>query len=406
MSRLLLAWALFASVAAAGIEAPLGPYARPGIPLPIRADEAGDGDVGGWPYRFGEGWTVVHVPALPCRIRSGGSELVMKEVPEGVRLVGVVGSLPPVTIPGLLAVEIRLDGAEMKYGRCFDVFDRVVVAPDAGLARPAELALVHWFRSGGDLVIIGPPTGETGGEPGNPRRARTVQEALKLAPQEVVFPRPDNGGREFYDLVRAPQGQEPAAGSARWIVLGASLTMALQILLAARGWIGGRALLSGLMTVALLAGVLSAARPRAEFVPLAVGEFVVVYRGGEFSRAERYRIYVATGPGAEVERDPAAVPCFYRSPGDPWWSAAEGPIQIPRDQQRLVRVAATQFRMHTGTPWGQVPEETRRSRALRRLLSKLAPVGWEVVAFDGIGAPRPAAGKIPSLLRVELAPVR
>jgi len=383
MIRIALALLVLGAFAQAEVELPLGPYARLGVPVLVRA--RGDVEVSGWRFSI-SGTGLIHPPTLPATIEGEGSAR-LEPVPEGTLLVGVLGSYPTALEEqfGRPVRLVSLDpaGDWLEYPAALAVFDRLLTTP---AVRLDERGLRSLAFHGGQVDLA------------------DWDEVADIDWSAPSVPQAGNVWPEIYDLVRAPEGPEQAAWAARWVVLGIVLAMGVQLLLAGLGWIERRNTLIGLALVALLGGVLGLWRPRAEFTPLAGGAIEIVYRDGIHARVRRFEIAVSTGPGAAVGRDPGATPCFYRSPGQPWWARPGDPVPVPEGQQRLFLTE----KPTVVEPGRLEPDRPEADRSLQRLLRRVAPAGsgWEVAGWSRIRAPRPLKDAIPLLGRVEVAPVR
>ena len=161
---LFLAWCL---PAVGEVEAPFGRFARPGVPVPVYSSDPGSVTVdGGWTaWLVSGGIATVFVPRVPCRIRDGeGAELLAFEaVPDGVFLVGVVGTVPDTAqelIGEAAGRRVLLQPIERDRlpddWRAYDLFDLVIVAAaPARLKAGADKALVDWAHAGGRVAALG-----------------------------------------------------------------------------------------------------------------------------------------------------------------------------------------------------------------------------------------------------------
>ena len=70
MIRIALALLVLGAFAQAEVELPLGPYARLGVPVLVRA--RGDVEVSGWRFSI-SGTGLIHPPTLPATIEGEGS---------------------------------------------------------------------------------------------------------------------------------------------------------------------------------------------------------------------------------------------------------------------------------------------------------------------------------------------
>jgi hypothetical protein len=271
------------------VSSPLGPDARPGVPVALVVKGEAEIVVDGWRYP-GEPLTVVYPATLPCTVRAAdGRELLRLEpVPKDTLLVGLEDGASLPDAPGRLSTPIRTAGLAAEDWPCLDVFDHVI-APRSGPALEA------WVWAGGTVTRPG--------EPADPR----VLPAL----------RPGNRGRPVYDVMPSPEAESAAARTMRLVVWGAGTVMALQVLLLRR-----RRFAAGLVGVALVGAVVGFVRTRADYDPVLVTRIHVHYEGGTWFRERIYTAYAAASP-TSFEAPARGVPVFYRAPGDPWWPAAD-----------------------------------------------------------------------------------
>jgi hypothetical protein len=315
-----LAWLLLlgASVAGAELDVPLGPYARPGTPVLLRSDTAREIAIDGWRFALERGMTWVHPPRVPCVVRdpTGRELLSLAPVPADVRLVGVVGDVPPDLGTNVRAVRIRPHGMRAQHWRALDLFDRVLVTGPIARDAPWLSALTEWVRAGGSLVA-----------PQNPLPLGTglgrVHAGVEGAGPvlEPRIPRPGNVRPDVYELVPPPAARSPALRAARWIVTGAGAALALQVVLAALGLMRRRLFWAGVGLVALLGGAVGIVRTRADYTPVARGRIEVAYCGGGVERRRTYLVFVHAGPHAAAPVAAAHTPILFRAGGDPWWTA-------------------------------------------------------------------------------------
>jgi len=369
---------LGASVAAAEPEALLGPYARPGTPVLFRSDTACEVVIDEWRFALEPGVTWVHPPRVPCvvRDREGRELLSLAAVPRDVRLVGVVGDVPPDLGAGVRAVRIRPEGMQQEHWRALDLFDRILVT--GPIARGARWlpALTEWVRAGGALVAAENPLpvgSGLGSVHGDLASAGPVREPR--------IPRPGNVRPDVYELVPPPASRSRALRAARWIVTGAGAALGLQIVLAAFGLLRRRSFLVGVGLVALAGGAVGVVRTGADYTPVARGLIEVAYFGGGVERRRSYLVFVHAGQGAVAPVAAAHTPILYRAGGDPWWTTPGRGATLGAGMTRIFLVeevlAGAATRLDGGGPppavfWAR--EGPRRGRASAAAGPEAAPL--------------------------------
>jgi len=383
---------LGASVVAAEVEAPLGPYARPGTPVLLRSDTVREVDIDGWRFVIERGVTWVHPPRVPCvvRDREGRELLSLAAVPEDVRLVGVVGDVPPDLGAGVRAVQIRPQGLRARHWRALDLFDRVLLT--GPVARDAAWlpALSDWVRAGGSLVA--PKTLLPIGSGLGSVHVRLEDAGPVLEPR---IPRPGNVRPDLYDLVPPPSPRSPALRAARWIVIGACAALGLQVVLAALGLIRRRSFWAGVALVALLGGAVGLVRTRADYTPVAWGRIEVAYLGGGVERQRTYLVFLGVGPHAVAPVAAAHTPILFRAGGDPWWASPARGATLGAGVTRIFLVEEVLPGSGSGLHGkGPLPAEFWRREGPRRGRAR-ADAGPEA-------APVADPGEFPMLKRVEV----
>jgi hypothetical protein len=273
------------------VSAPLGPYARPGVPVPLVVDAKARGmtdylEVDGQRYFLLRPVTLVHPAALPCRVSdASGKELLRLEpVPEGRTLVGTTGAGDDAA-DGPLRVQIDLRALGALHWPCLDLFD-VVEAPGEAIAD-------RWHKAGGGRI---PRTGN-------------------------VLP-------EVYDGLPAPVPAARVWPTARLFLLAFALVLAAQLLLRAR--------LGPLAAVALAATLLGAVVTRQKYDPLARARIEIVYRPAASgpARVRMFDALSAVGPGARADAPEGAGPVFYQS-GNTGWFRDDGSYSLEPGVTRL-----------------------------------------------------------------------
>lgn len=374
-----------AAAARAGVEAPLGPYVRPGVPVVVRTTEPMLLDVDGWAYRV-EAEGVIHPARVPCTVRDAGGEVVLRleAVPAGARIVGVIGSAP-----GLFGRDARVIPIELPDAwRALDLFDVVV------LSGPADWTpvLTTWVRGGGTVLLLAgrdPLDGDLG-------LGAVVRRAQDVAPRRV--PRAGNTRPGVYDLVNPPAGAPPALGSARWVVWGACLAFAVEFVLAALGLLRRRLLLGGLALVAVAGGLVGLVRPRADYTPVACGDLVVSWYQGGWERRQTYRAYTRVGAGARAPEAGPDTPILFGANTSSWWGDPGGGARLG---EGIIRIYLHE-EVRRGRPALEVVDPPRSPRLQAGLIGGLDPL-WRVATTPGLGAPEADPERIPVLGRVEVA---
>lgn len=273
------------------VTAPLGPYARPGVPVPLVVKGETEIVVEGWRYAA-EPLTIVHPPVVPCVVRNAaGKELLRLEaVPDKTLLVGVEGAVPPdyaARIPRPDGYDVRAVSIDPTHKVGLGLFDRVVTR-DRLQAEPKELK-----------------------PPARPRRGN-------IAPA-------------VYDLIPEPAGASGALLAARLIGIAAAIVMAIQILLYGRGLVSARFARWSLGFVAVVGALAGAAGAYSEYTPVFEARIVIRGTPNDFA----YRCFGALGPGAEIVPGRSWTPLFYRSAGQPWWTDGTRRMSIPPGVLRL-----------------------------------------------------------------------
>jgi hypothetical protein len=383
---------LGASVVAAELEAPLGPYARPGTPVLLGSDTVREVDIDGWRFVLERGVTWVHPPRVPCvvRDREGRELLSLAAVPNDVRLVGVVGDVPPNLGAGVRAVQIRPQAMRARHWRALDLFDRVLVTGPADRDAPWLLALTEWVRAGGSLVAPNNPLPVGTGLGSVHARAADAGPVL-----EPRIPRPGNVRPDVYDLVAPPAPRSPALRAARWIVIGACAALGLQVMLAALGFIRRRSFWAGVALVAVLGGAVGLVRTRADYTPVAWGRIEVAYLGGGVERRRTYLVFLGVGPHAVAPVAAAHTPVLFRAGGDPWWASPARGATLGAGMTRIFlveEILSGSGSALRGT--GPLPAEFWRREGPRR--------GRARAAAGPEAAPVADPGEFPVLRRVEV----
>jgi hypothetical protein len=376
---------LLASAAAAEVEAPLGPFARPGVPVLLRSASPVVVDLDGWTFRV-EGTTPVFPPALPCVVRVDGDE-VLRLVERPDRLVGVIGDPPPGGL-GAGFVQVRPIALADGCWRALDHFDGIVVQGGVRGDEPWFPCVAQWVLAGGSLAVE------------DARRLFPEGTGLGAAADRVEdlppprIPAPGNVRPDVYDLVGEVSRRSPPFRAARWIVLGAALAMALQILVAMRGRMRARALVVGLAATAVLGAGAGILRTRADYTPVARGRLEISWFAGGVERVRTYLVYRDAGPGAEAPRAPDALPVLFGRNRAPWWRGPGEEVDVGEGVTRVFLVEEVRRApAPPPLPSGEPPRDLwARERPLR---------GEARAGATPPGRPE-ATAEAPLLLRVEV----
>lgn len=255
----------------AEVSAPLGPYARPGVPVLLVTKGETELVIEGWRYKA-EPLTIVHPPFLPCTVHNAeGKELLRLEQVPPRKLIGTTGSGFDLE-GGPMQVHIEVAMFPGVYWRCLDVFDEVV-----GTAPMIDA----WKRAGGDREI----------------------------------PRVGNIAPDVYDLVDMPVGASPAWGTARLVIVVTSVVLGALVLL--------RAHLGLIALVAVFGAAAGLLAPRAEFDAEVATELEILYHLPGSTRRRVFTAHTAVAGNAHVTPHPQSVPLFYRAAADPWWNGVD-----------------------------------------------------------------------------------
>ncbi|MHC4940739.1 MAG: hypothetical protein ACYTHK_17500 [Planctomycetota bacterium] len=257
------------------VELPLGPFARPGVPVLMTSEQPEEVDLAGWVWLV-DGPTEVSPPQLPCAL-PGGS---LQPAPE--RLVGVIGKADEGE------VSIRL--VKGMSWRPLDLFDEIRY----GEVEPWEREILErWEKS----------------RQGVPRTGNVLPEVYDLAPGRGV----GSASMLLARLVGA------AMGGAICILL----------LLGGRGSIAARPTLVFCGLIVLVGGGMGAWLTHRAAQPFSEARIVVHYP----DRTRVFRMFRAEWDGAAMPA-PRGVPFFYRGAGEPWW---DGGDRVVRADEGIIR---------------------------------------------------------------------
>ena len=352
---------MIAALLLLAVELPLGPFARPGVPVLLDSATPVEVDLAGWKWRV-EGPTEVAPPQLPCTIALPEGSLEVRAPADGRILVGSLRA------GGSDAVPIRL--VRGMGWQPLDLFDRIVV----GECEPWERAILEaWARAGGDVAF-------------------PDQEAAPARPLPV--PRAGDVLPEIYDLATARGVGSRSFSVARRIAAGLAAVLLLLLLAGARGRLGARPVVTFSLVVGLTGGTVGAWLTQREAEPFSSARVVIHYPG----RTRTFTMVRAEWDGAAMPA-PAGVPFFYRGAGDPWWADGDRVLRAGEGIVRgFVRDAEATEPVREGS--------TERRRILDRIFRSQLPKGaeprwwWGPEAFHG-GAESPTA-----LLEIEAGAVR
>jgi len=312
-----------------GIDAPLGPYARPGVPVLLRSDVPATVDLDGWLFRI-DGTTPVFPPAVPCVVRGeDGREILRLEDPGDRPLTGVLGDVPPDLEGG---VAVRPAALAAGGWRALDLFDALLVTGPVRGDEPWFPCVAEWVHAGGSLAVAGSrrlfPEGAGLGAVADRR------EDLPLP----RIPRPGNVRPDVYGLVGRVAASSPPFRHARWILVGTLIACALQTLLVRLGRLPAWALVLGLGAIVIAAAILAAVRTRADYTPTARGRIEVSYFGNGIERRRSYLVYLHAGPGASAPRTSDALPVLFGGNRTPWWRGVGEEVPVEEDIIRIFLV--------------------------------------------------------------------
>ncbi|MEE8107388.1 MAG: hypothetical protein V3T86_17775 [Planctomycetota bacterium] len=341
MRALLVLWLSTVALADAGItvEAPLGPYARPGVPLALRSTIDVTVSIDGWTYRLRDGeMTYVRVSRTPCAVvdASGAVLLELDAVPENTRLVLLLGAGPDNLAAGLKgadgepvkAVHVR-EGDVPGLWNSLDLFDRVYLLQESRRDR----ALEKWGRGGGDVAGGGGDPKEVLARAGPVRPLRVARAASA---------RPDL----YKDLPPAEVAPD-ALDQARLVVLGSGIAFGLLILGGALFRVDRRLLLGMGALVGIAGAGLGAVLPERVDRPVAAGRIEEVFVLDGHVRRRIYRVAVTLRPGLAPMPGPGEQPVPFLERGGAWW---ESPGTAGSAEPGMTRIFVTEHVEPAGGP--------------------------------------------------------
>lgn len=306
------------------VEAPLGPFARPGVPLALRSDATQTLSLDGWPCRVQAGVTSYAAPPRGrCTLRdsSGAEQLRFEEPPGDLLLVGVAGT-PPAGFEIEGARVVPLDTAHLPdLWRAYDLFDRVIVlgAPDP---RTRE-ALALWARMGGSLLAVAGPEDypSAAGGLGEAHFGDDLSGLLRAAgpPRPLRIPRAGNVRPDLYTLP-APAPPLEAARRARLLVLAFSTAAGFLLVLGASGRLARRALFGALAVLAASAAGLSWPVVHGMHRPVHRFEIEARWQEGGAARLRTYVVYELYKSYESHRVNDPGIPVLFRAAAldTPW----------------------------------------------------------------------------------------
>ncbi|MHC4450691.1 MAG: hypothetical protein ACYS0E_11250 [Planctomycetota bacterium] len=309
------------------VELPLGPFARPGVPVLLTSDAPVDVNLSGWIWRV-DGPTEVAPPQLPCSLPGGSLELAPAE------LVGVIGKAKQ----GEVAIRL----VKGMSWRPLDLFSEIRY----GEVEPWEREILEaWEASRASVSFAG----------------NVLPEVYDLAPGRGV----GSTSMLFARLVAAAMGG----------------ALCLLLLLAGRGSLAARPAIVFCALIALVGGSMGAWLTRRGAEPFTEARIVIHYPG----RTRVFRMFRAEWDGAEMVA-PEGVPFFYRGAGDPWWAGSD---RILRADEGIIR--GFQIDLPVTEPVRAGDSEPRRLlRKLLRRHAPSGAWWWGLEAFQaGPDAVRP-----------------
>ncbi len=383
---------LWLGLLCASPEWPLGPYARPGVPLPVHSAGPAQVDLHGWRSRVeGLGW--VHPLRLPAEAPGPLA------VPEGRRLVGVWGDLPADLLAELAtdAIVVRIDLTRLDAGawRALDLFDRLYATRRTV---EGDALLTAWVRAGGLAGVVG----EIGPVAGLGRLFTAPDADQLINAGRAVADRPAArlpAARPWiYDLVGPPRGGGRALRTARWIVAVFGLGVLAHLLLAHLGRMGRSLLFAGIGVLTVAATGIALLRAEADYRPAARGriEIEIAAPGSPGVRRRIYEVFSGVAPRAEVFREPLWTPVPYRSLAEPWWRTSDG--------REFLSEGVTHIYLRE--EWVEPAEAAPTEAAPPGLALREFGEGWSVSGSMSDPFPVADAGPVPLLGRFRAVPLR
>jgi len=306
------------------VEAPLGPFARPGVPIPLASDAERDAALDGLRIRLRAGVTLVAAPRVPCELRDARGEPLLRllPAPSDALLVGVVGPHPAdlaARIGGPVRVVALEAAALVEAWPCYDLFDRVYVS-DASVPERARAALVAWARAGGSLASVGDPNAWRGAGDGlgsfYAGRDLIGLLAASGAVEPLRAPRAGNVRPDVYALWPGAEVSAEPIRAGRRALLAASAALAGTLLVGALGRADPRLLLAAILAVALLGSALGLVLSGRAYDPVARGRVELSFEGaGSWRRVRVFRFEEALGAGAPASLREGEIPLLFAAGG-------------------------------------------------------------------------------------------
>jgi len=387
MDRILAALLLTACAALAGVDAPLGPFARPGVPTALASDVAREVDAYGWRFALRAGTTVVALPRLPCDVHEPSGALLLRlgEVPAERLLVGVVGRYSGAFVerlgPNVVVVPLEPERLVDRW-QPYDLFDRLYVAR-TDLPEAVRRALADWACAGGSLCAVDAETLFPGAGRGiGEVVAGSDLDDLAIRAGAVVahpVPRLGNVRPDVYALWERPaipRGPLAAARTVAWSSAGACA--ALLLLGVAARW--PRRLVLGCAAVVALAGAcLGTLLPSAAYSPAVEATAAVQFEGRETGRLRRWRFVEAVGSGAEVATAEGDVPLLFRRGDAPWErTVPKGVVRVFLRDEILPPPADALGAGDSPAPGGRRPAEAAAPWTVRGAAGAPPSITWRL----------------------------
>ncbi len=323
--------------AVAEVSAPLGPYARPGIPLPLHSDEDTTVSVDGWTYRLrANEITYVAPMRAPCSVRDEkGNELLRLEaVPAGFMLAAWIGDGPEDLATRMKGLDdqgvvlVRLKPNKVVLWRAYDLFDRVYTLH-------LDVFLERWAVAGGSVATTG--RSEDALRIGELVQAADPDGLIALAGpvRPLRVPRPRASRPDLYKALLPPEISPAALEAGRLVVLVAALAAAVLVLAGAFLRVERRFLLAGLGLVAVAGSVTGRIHTAAADDPLAVGRIEETFVVDLLERRRTYKVVTTLRAVPAPMPEPWETPVPFRSNPGPWWEEPGVPPNLGAGMTRI-----------------------------------------------------------------------
>jgi hypothetical protein len=413
--RVALGLVALVGAAAAADPAPLGRYARPGVPIALRAEGPREVTVGGWTFPLATGVSYVFTPTVPClvRDRAGRQLWSFEAVPHDVFLLGLVGPRPALLEEQLepavgRPVQVETLHAEHLVGswRAYDLFDLVLVArPATSLTPEVRKALVDWAHAGGRVAVAGrkhayPGAGGGLGWFGFGADADDLLRAFLRAPRPARPARPAAVRRDLHRRYGRADAEVASAplDRVRAIVLGAALASAVLLGMGVRVRPNRVLFWSALAGANAAGALLGLLLPGRLYQEEAAGRVEVVLAADGYERVRTYRLFSAVAGAPQVAAAPGWLPVLADREAEPWWADTRRACTLRRGRWRIflvedVRTAGPRLEVRTDP----VPEVVRREVRAEDLQKGL----WDV-RVQWRAPPSNASGPAPLVERIDL----